>query len=412
MRDSLLRFSVLLLLLFSLLFCPAGAEDGSLDPQRPLEDSLTWEFSPDTGLLSLHGTGPMRSYWDAYPEWDMFSEQITAVSLDEGITSVGDCAFYDCRNLQSVHLPDSVQVVDRYAFYYCWKLQSITIPQNLRYVGEYAFYNTSLHTPEDIAFPEGTEFIGANAFHSALKTGGRYVLPASVQYIGPCALSNGSVSDVLVSKENSWYQSQNHALLTKDGSCLLFYAPDAPENHYAVPEGVQRICEEAFNVPQHLETLSLPGSVRFIEDAAIFTTFRLREIIVASDNPAYRVIDGALCTADGKTCLAFPDGIPCTQITIPEGVERLAPFVFYGRREETLSVSLPDSLKEIGTMSLPLQISTLTLPEGLQRIGSQVFLYPGCADTVRFDGSEAQWRAIEIGEGNDGLTTATIQYAK
>ena len=407
------RFFLLLIvfLLVAFAMSPALGEEKYPLPEYVETDSLTWEFDADTGTLSIHGTGPMRSYYPDPPEWEAYKDQITIVQMDEGITSVGDSAFYNYPNLQIVLLPDSIEIVDQYAFYYCWMLQSITIPENLRFVGYMSFYNTLIHDPVDIIFPEGMEYIGENAFHSAMKTGGKYVIPSTVRYIGPCAMSNALFSDIIVDEGNAFYKSENHTLLTKDGTELLMYAPDAEETSYSVPDGVVKIDAESFNIVQHLEKLSIPASVTEIEDAAFFSTFNLNEITVAEDNPAYKIIDGALCTIDGKEYLAFPDGIELSEIIIPDGVERIAPYVFYGRPYDTkYPVTLPESVKIIGKMSMPPSVSTINIPKAVTTIEPYAFCYENGVDEVVYGGTETDWQAIEIGDGNKGLDSAVIRY--
>lgn len=340
--------SLLLVLVLSVCICfSASAEEVYPEPERFDTDTLTWEFDGSTGTLSIHGSGAMRSYLEYDADWAVYRDQIVTVCLDEGITSVGECAFYDFPRLQTAVLPDSIEVIDRFAFYYCTELRNITIPANLRYAGQMCFYNTLLNEPADIVFPEGMEYIGDEAFHSAMKTDGKYVIPSTVRYIGKAALSNAMVGDIIVAEENAFYKSENHALLTKDGSVLLMVSPCAEQTEYSVPEGVTKIGRECFNVMLNLQKLTFPSSVIEIEDGAIFSTFNLKEIVVAEDNPAYKVMDGGLYTIDGKTLVAYPDGID-GQIVIPEGVERIAPYVFYGRFGEALAVTLPSTLKEIG----------------------------------------------------------------
>ena len=381
--------SVFLISVLLLLMAVSAAMAGEIcsEPERCETDDLTWEFDEDTGTLMLHGSGPMRTYLNEVPEWEVYREQITTVCLDDGITSVGECAFYNYGSLQTAVLPDSIEVIDSFAFYYCWALRSITIPAKLRYAGRMCFYNTLIHDPADIVFPEGMEYIGDEAFHSALKTDGRYVIPSAVRYIGTCALTNAMVSDIDVDANNPFYMSQNHALLTKDGTELLMAAPCAEETEYTVPEGVVKIGRECFNVMLNLRKLTIPSSVTEIENAAIFSTFNLQEISVVADNPAYKTIDGGLYTIDGKTLVAYPDGIDVGgQLVIPEGVERIAPYVFYGRLDEDLTVTLPGSLKEIGEMSMP-----------------------GGVTEVVYGGSEADWQAVIIGNGNNSLENAVIR---
>jgi hypothetical protein len=61
----------------------------------------------------------------------------------EGITAIGEGAFYGCANLSYVNIPDSVIEVKAYAFTNCSALQTLNLV-NVLTVGDYAFYNAGL----------------------------------------------------------------------------------------------------------------------------------------------------------------------------------------------------------------------------------------------------------------------------
>ena len=64
---------------------------------------------------------------------------VTSITLPDGLTSIGDDAFLNCRSLTSVTIPDSVTSIGEYAFYWCTSLRSITIPDSVTSIGSYAF---------------------------------------------------------------------------------------------------------------------------------------------------------------------------------------------------------------------------------------------------------------------------------
>ena len=79
--------------------------------------NLTWTFDEDTGLLTIEGSGRMADYdRENGAPWNAYAEAISAASLPEGMTSIGDFAFYGCSSLTSVTIPDSVTSIAVHAF--------------------------------------------------------------------------------------------------------------------------------------------------------------------------------------------------------------------------------------------------------------------------------------------------------
>ena len=389
----------------------AEAVQASFDsePERFETDALTWEFDASNGTLSIHGEGPMRDYSEEAPEWDLYKDQVLSIALDDGITSVGAYAFYDYPAVTEAHLPDSIEVIDTSAFDYDWNLQSITIPASVKYIGGRAFYNTLLQSPQDLVFPEGCTYIGDSAFHSALKTGGIASLPSTLKYLGSNAFTNAVVSDFIVSESNETYCSKNHAIYTKDMKQLLMLAPFAEDvTEFHVPDGVERISSECFNLIHGIREVYIPASVTEIPEGTFFSTFDLIEIIVDEANPNYRSEAGLLLSKDGKVLLAWPDGIQASELMIPGSVERIGAYLFYGRYDGSYSVVISEGVKEIGAMSLPGSMASLSLPSSLEKIDEYVF-YDGISiDAVSYNGSAADWENILIGENNPGLDAIAI----
>lgn len=78
------------------------------------------------------------------------------------VTSIGNYAFSNCRNLSSITIPNSVESIGDYAFYYCTGLSSITLPYSITYIGDYAFCECSALT--EITIPHNVISIGNYVF--------------------------------------------------------------------------------------------------------------------------------------------------------------------------------------------------------------------------------------------------------
>ncbi len=110
---------------------------------------------------------------------------LTSITIPEGVTSIGDGAFNGCSSLTSITIPDSVTSIENSAFTSCSSLPSITIPESVTSIGSFVFQScrslTSITIPEgvtsigdytfsyctsltSITIPEGVTSIGENAF--------------------------------------------------------------------------------------------------------------------------------------------------------------------------------------------------------------------------------------------------------
>ena len=63
----------------------------------------------------------------------------TSFVIPDSVTSIGNCAFYNCASLTSVNIPNSVTSIGSSAFYNCTGLTSVTIGNSVTSIGSYAF---------------------------------------------------------------------------------------------------------------------------------------------------------------------------------------------------------------------------------------------------------------------------------
>lgn len=128
-----------------------------------------WEVKD--GTLTISGTGAVDNYDSAKQRpWNESNSEISKVVVEDGITSVGDFAFYGMTNLAEVVLTDSVTSIGTYAFKNCSSLKEITLPKGLTEIKESAFYGCAKLS--SIVIPENVTKIGDYAFSrcTALKT--------------------------------------------------------------------------------------------------------------------------------------------------------------------------------------------------------------------------------------------------
>ena len=120
----------------------------------------------------------------------------TSYVIPDGVTSIGDGAFWDCSSLTSLVIPESVTSIGDYAFCCCESLTDIVIPDRVTRIGEFAFSGCESLT--DIVLPEGVTSIGRSAFKNCISLTD-IVIPDSVTSIGDYAFSGcESLTDIVL----------------------------------------------------------------------------------------------------------------------------------------------------------------------------------------------------------------------
>ena len=150
-------------------------------------DNCTWDLTD--GVLTISGTGDMddfRDYDNNVPAapWKDQMDSITSVQVSNGITSIGDSAFYGARSLTSINIPDSVTSIGNSAFNGARSLTSINIPAGVTSIGDGAFMSASSLT--SITIPAGVTSIEKFAFYGASSLTSINI-PDSVTSIGEAA---------------------------------------------------------------------------------------------------------------------------------------------------------------------------------------------------------------------------------
>lgn len=131
-------------------------------------ENLTWSITGD-GTLVITGTGAMDDFGnDARAPWEDLEDDIKALQVEEGVTGIGECAFYGCGKLESVSLPSSLTEIRYSAFEYCSRLTSLILPAKLETVGSRAFANCC--DVKSVFIPKSVTSIGRYAFDGCIPT--------------------------------------------------------------------------------------------------------------------------------------------------------------------------------------------------------------------------------------------------
>ena len=183
------------------------------------------------------------------------------ITLHEGITEIGQYAFFDCVGLNSPVLPNSVKTIGEHAFCYC-KFESISMPAELEFLGERAFYQCTYL--KNINIPNGVKTIYEYTFYEC----GWLVsvsLPESLEEIEANAFD-----DCWTLTTINWPKN------LKSIGERAFYGCYFSE--LTLPDKLETIGTSAFSGCQELKTLSLPNSLKVISDYAFSGCYNLTDV--------------------------------------------------------------------------------------------------------------------------------------
>ena len=96
--------------------------------------NLNMEQDSRLSKVQFIGDGAFSSYWGS----------LETVVLASSVKSIGDRAFYDCRNLINVILSDSITSIGASMFQGCSRLSKISIPKFVTRIGKEAFQSSNI----------------------------------------------------------------------------------------------------------------------------------------------------------------------------------------------------------------------------------------------------------------------------
>jgi len=286
-------------------------------------ENLTWALYSD-GELVVSGSGEMEDFRFDWTErtsnvpWMPYQSAIKAITIENGVTTIGNYAFASCErassvtignsvirvgeyafwacNFTEVHgadveswckinfydsnstplfyakklylngtlltdltIPDSVTSIGSYAFAHCEGLRSVTFPNGMTRIGEYAFkYCVSL---TNVSIPEGVTSIGTGAFfHCDGLTA--VTIPDSVTSIGDRSFSGcRGLAD------------EDHFIIVRN----VFYGYCGDDAAVTIPNTVTKIGSDAFWCDD-ITSVTIPVSVTGIGDGAFYGCYDLETV--------------------------------------------------------------------------------------------------------------------------------------
>lgn len=268
------------------------------DPTVNEGKNVSWELTGHPGevfnweyTLTISGTGAMADYTSPYgygldepapAPWCGYEfpyRPITSIEIGNGVTHIGNYAFWDLSDLSSIVIPANVKSIGNGAFEQCSGLASVTLN-------------------------EGLESIGGGAF------GGSHLLainiPASVTSVGVLFVNDCiHLESITVASGNQVYITDDDYSMLIDNTTHTLMATCARRTGITIPNTVTSIGDNAFcnwqgtsiTIPAgvtsigmgaflwctELESIEIPAKVTSIGGGAFFNCSKLQTIILNSN---------------------------------------------------------------------------------------------------------------------------------
>ena len=413
----------------------------------------TVTFAENSQLKSIE----RAAFWGSEQVYPRFKE----IKIPDSVETIGNGAFYDCRDLERITLPSALQKLSNSTFYDCTALSEVTFPASLKTIEKSAF--SGCRNLSKVELPASLTTIQSYVFDrcSALKT---VFYDGSLERWSQINTSNDFLGYSCPSLVMDDYTAQ--FILVEDGpfaepipkKTVTITKYTGTESTVILPSTISswpvtKIGEDALKDNTTITSVTIPASVTEIGSNAFAGCTNLTSVNYAGDwsnltiqsgNPAVQdaanapLFDFAFTpdntavivtnykykgTAADVTIPSRYQGKPVTTIgnaaffnsavtsvTIPDSVTAILDGAFE-KCSELTNISIPNSVTSIGLSAFAhcTSLKSITLPSSLSTIGN--FAFDGCPSlmTVTYPGSKTQWDDnITKGSNNDVLENHLI----
>ena len=277
-------------------------------------------------------------------------DNLTSMTIPDGVTSIGLYAFDCCTRLTSVTIPDSVKSIEAFAFNYCSDslFRTTTIPgvklvdgwavgntgslsgvldlTGVRGIAGYAFRDCKGLT--SVTIPDRVPTIGIGAFYGCTNLAS-VTIPDSVTSIGKSAfygctgLTNVTIGNGVTTIGVSAFYGCSGLTGVTIGNSVAIIMSSAFYNcsglaSVTMPDSVTSIGDSAFYNCSMLDSVTIPATVRHIGDGAFAGTpydatiqAKMSKIVAESsesDDKGYSLVDGSRAAEDRTIASVAVDG--------------------------------------------------------------------------------------------------------
>jgi len=326
---------------------------------------------------------------------------LKSVAVADGSAICGS-AFSGCYNIENVTLPASITSVGEYAFYDCQSLKTVVFGQNslLASIGYEAFRKCTALSNVNLEDCEKLADVGSRSFYSCSSIS-MLELPTSVKSIGEYAFYDSSVTAFYINDISSWCAISFENEFSNPIWCAKeVYFDGEPLRDLVIPSGVSRISAYAFyNAPITTVSFEENSIVESIGEYAFDYCLELISVEIPASLASVEYFAFGGCSALNAVCIndvaawcnitfaseanplyyaryLYVGGKLVSEITIPDGVERISSSAFAGcLNVERINIGENSRLSiiESGAFSRCERLKSINIPASVTSINAYAF---------------------------------------
>ena len=358
-------------------------------------------FAYDTNLTEItftKGTGVGYEYLSRYSNtpWYYSRDKDITITIQEGITSIGENMFYGCTGITNLTMPSTVTKVENNAFYNCTKIANEIDISNLTEIGESAFYNCK-NMKGNWNISTSLTQIPQYAFYNCITRSGKIDTSKIIQ-IGEAAFYRCSGITGEIEIEN-----------IEEIPELTFFECTSIEK-VEIGTKTKTIGNQAFNGCSGVKEIIIGDNVTKIDGPAFGRCTELEKLTMPislsanSYNSRYSASYGYY---------TFSSDTNLTEITFTKGTGIAYDYSsgydntpWYYSRNNDISVTIEEGIDDIGTNMFYrcTGLKYINIAKTVTKIGNSAFEDCNNIRIINYAGTSEEWKKIQIGSNNTSFT--------